>query len=83
MSFTPERFKTEETTLLEYGILFHDPLFIRIANEGWDASKTFHIKNLKFVTIPGFTFEISFGNIKASAANNGKDQAAAFTQPIS
>lgn len=83
MSFTPERFKTEETTLLEYGILFHDPLFIRIANEGWDDSKTFHIKNLNFVTIPEFTFEISFGSIKASAANNGKDQAAAFTQPIS
>lgn len=83
MSFTPERFKTEETTLLEYGILFHDPLFARIANEGWDASKTFDIKNLKFVTIPGFTFEASFGNIFASAGNSGKDGAASFTQPIS
>lgn len=83
MSFTPERFKTEETTLLEYGIQFHDHLFARIANEGWDDSKTFHIKNLKFVTIPGFTFEISLGGIKASAANNGKDLASTFTQPIS
>ncbi|CAM3905093.1 S-layer-like y domain-containing protein [Cohnella lubricantis] len=83
MSFTPERFKTEETTLLEYGILFHDPLFVRIANEGWDASKTFDIKNLKFVTIPEFTFEVSFGNIYASAANSGKEGAANFTQPIS
>lgn len=83
MSFTPERFKTEETTLLEYGILFHDPLFARIANEGWDESKTFDIKNLNFVTIPGFTFEISFGNIYASAVNSGKDGAARFTQPIS
>lgn len=83
MSFTPERFKTEETTLLEYGILFHDPLFARIANEGWDASKTIAIKNLQFVTIPGFTFEISFGNIYASAGNAGKEGAANFTQPIS
>ena len=83
MSFTPERVKTEETTLLEYGVLFHDPLFARIANEGWDASKTFDIKNLKFVTIPGFTFEVSFGNITASAGNSGKDGAASFTQPIS
>jgi hypothetical protein len=32
-------------------------LFARIANEGWDASKTFHIRNLKFVPIQGFTFE--------------------------
>lgn len=83
MNFTPERVVPEETGLLEYGVLFHDPLFARIANEGWDASKTFDIKNLKFVTIPGFTFEISFGNIYASAANSGKDGAAKFTQPIS
>lgn len=83
MSFTPERFKTEDTTLLEYGVLFHDPLFARIATEGWDETKTFNIKNLNFVTIPGFTFEISFGNIKASAENNGKEFAADFTQPIS
>ncbi|NMA74066.1 MAG: S-layer homology domain-containing protein [Bacteroidales bacterium] len=83
MSFTPERFKTEETTLLEYGILFHDHLFARIAEEGWDETKTFNIKNLQFVTIPGFTFEISFGNIKASANNSGKEFASDFTQPIS
>jgi len=83
MSFTPERFKEEETTLLEYGIQFHDKLFARIATEGWDETKTFHIKNLKFVTIPGFTFEISFGNITASAENNGKAEAAKFVEPIS
>jgi hypothetical protein len=83
MSFTPSRVVPEETTLLEYGILFHDPLFARIANEGWDATKTFDIKNLKFVTIPKFTFEVSFGNITASAINAGKQDAAAFTQPIS
>lgn len=83
MSFSPERVKPEETTLLEYGILFHDPLFVRIANAGWNANKTFDIKNLDFVTIPGFTFEISFGNITASAANAGKTGAANFTQPIS
>lgn len=83
MSFTPERFKEEETTLLEYGIQFHDKLFARIANEGWDENKTFHIKNLKFVTIPDFTFEISFGNVYASANNNGKDGADRFTEPIS
>lgn len=83
MSFTPERFKEEETTLLEYGIQFHDKLFARIANEGWDETKTFCIKNLKFVTIPGFTFEISFGNITASAENNGKAGASEFTRPIS
>lgn len=83
MSFTPERVKPEETTLLEYGIQFHDPLFARIANEGWDADKTFHIRNLQFVTLPGFTFEISLGNITASAANAGKEGAARFTRPIS
>jgi len=83
LSFTPERFKEEETTLLEYGIQFHDKLFARIAGEGWDASKTFHIRNLKFVPIQGFTFELSFGNIYASALNNGKEGASLFTQPIS
>lgn len=83
MSFTPERFKTEETTLLEYGILFHDGLFARMAAEGWDASKTFRIRNLQFVTIPDYTFELSFGNIIASAAGGGKEGAARFTQPIS
>lgn len=83
MSFTPERFKTEETTLLEYGVQFHDKLFVDIANNGWDATRTFDIKNLKFVTIPGFTFEISFGNVPASAGNSGKDLASNFTQPIS
>lgn len=83
MSFTPERFKAEETTMLEYGIQFHDKLFKDIASNGWDESKTFDIKNLKFVTIPGFTFEISFGNIPASAENSGKKMAADFTRPIS
>lgn len=83
MSFTPERFKEEETTLLEYGIQFHDKLFARIANEGWDENRTFHIRNLKFVTIPGFTFEISFGNVPASAENGGKAEASKFAEPIS
>jgi len=83
ISFTPNRTPDEETTLLEYGIQFHDKLFARIANEGWSASKTFDIKNLKFVTIPGYTFEISFSNVYASAANSGKEGAANFTQPIS
>ncbi|WP_168735883.1 S-layer homology domain-containing protein [Cohnella fermenti] len=83
MNFTPSRFVNEETGLLEYGVLFHDSLFTRIANEGWDPSKTFDIRNLKFVAIPGYTFEVSFGNIYASANNSGKDGAAQFTQPIS
>ena len=83
MSFTTDRFCAEDTTLMEYGVNFHDGLFARIANEGWDTTKTFDIKNLKFVTIPDFTFEISFGNITASAGNSGKDGAASFTQPIS
>ena len=83
LSFTPERFKPEETTLLEYGIQFHDKLFARIANEGWDETKTFHIRNLKFVPIQGFTFELSFGNIYASADNDGKEGAHLFTKPIS
>lgn len=83
MSFSPERFKVEETTLLEYGIQFHDHLFVRIANEGWDSTKTFKIKNLKFVTIPNYTFEFSLSDIYASAQNNGKQGAANFTKPIS
>jgi hypothetical protein len=83
MNFTPNRFPAEETTLLEYGVQFHDKLFARIANEGWNLSKTFDIKNLKFLTIPGYTFEISFGDIYASAVNAGKDGAANFTKPIS
>lgn len=83
MSFNTNRFCEEDTTLMEYGINFHDKLFANIANAGWDATKTFDIKNLKFVTIPGFTFEISLNKIAASAANNGKDKAADFTQPIS
>ncbi len=83
MSFTPERFKSEETTMLEYGILFHDKVFARIANAGWNSSKTIDIKNLKFVTIPGYTFEFSLSDIAASALNNGKQDAAKFTKPIS
>ncbi len=83
MGFTPERFKPEETTLLEYGILFHDKLFRRIALEGWNDSKTFIIKNLKFVTLPNYTFEISFGKIYASAVDSGKEGAHRFTRPIS
>jgi len=83
MSFMSNRIKAEETTLLEYGIQFHDKLFARIADEGWDETKTFHIRNLKFVSIPGFTFEISFGNIYASSANSGRDGASSFAQPIS
>lgn len=82
MSFTPERFKTEETTLLEYGILFHDKLFARIARESWSDVKTFAIKNLKFVPMPNYVFEISFNKIYASAANSGKEGAEHFTRPI-
>ncbi len=84
MSFTGERFVENETTgLMEYGIWFHDNLFVRIANEGWDLTKTFNIKNLKFVTIPGFTFEFSMSDIAASAEENGKKDAAKFTKTIS
>ncbi|WP_274653907.1 hypothetical protein [Paenibacillus humicola] len=83
MNFTPSRMVKEETSMLGYGVLFHDSLFTRIANEGWDASKTFDIKNLKFDSIPKYTFEISWGNIYASAKNSGKDGADKFTQPIS
>ena len=83
MSFNAGRVKEEETTLLAYGIQFHDPLFVRIANEGWDETKTFSVKNLKFVTLPEYTFEFSMADIYASAANNGKDGAAKFTKAIS
>lgn len=82
MNFTPNRFPDEETTLLEYGVQFHDKLFARIA-DGWSESKTFHVQNLKFVAMPEYTFEISLNDITASAANNGKDGAASFTKPIS
>ena len=61
MIFTPERVVPEDTSLLEYGILFHDALFIRIANAGWDASQTFKVKNLKFVSMPEYTFEFLDG----------------------
>ncbi len=84
MSFTGERVVENETTgLMEYGVWFHDNLFVRIANEGWDLTKTFNIKNLKFVTIPGFTFEFSMSDIAASAEENGKKDAAKFTKAIS
>ncbi len=83
MIFTPERVVPEDSSLLEYGILFHDALFIRIANAGWDASQTFKVKNLKFVSMPEYTFEFSMADIAASAENNGKQDAALFTKPIS
>ena len=83
MCFTPERVVPEATSLLEYGILFHDNLFIRIATDGWNADQTFNVKNLKFVTIPDYTFEFSMADIAASAENNGKQDAALFTKPIS
>lgn len=83
MSFTAARFKEEETTLMSYGIQFHDPLFVRIAENGWDATKTFGVKNLQFVTLPGYTFEFSMADIVASAENSGKEGAAEFTKAIS
>lgn len=83
MCFTPERMVPEATSLLEYGILFHDNLFIRIATDGWDADQTFNVKNLKFVTIPDYTFEFSMADIAASAENSGKQDAGLFTKPIS
>ncbi|MDR1541288.1 MAG: copper amine oxidase N-terminal domain-containing protein [Clostridiales bacterium] len=86
MSQTLPRFKTEETTLLDYGILFHDPLFVRLGNSGeWekDNDHTFNVKNLKFVAIPDYVFEISYSDIYASALNSGKDGASQFTKPIS
>lgn len=83
MIFTPERMVPEDTSLLEYGILFHDALFTRIANAGWDADKTFRVENLKFVSLPGYTFTFCMSDIAASAENNGKQDAALFTKPIS
>lgn len=83
MTFTPERVVPEDTSLLEYGILFHDALFIRLANAGWDAEKTFRVENLKFVSMPDYTFAFCMSDIAASAENNGKQDAALFTKPIS
>lgn len=83
MSFTADRFPNEETTLMSYGVQFHDKLFVRIATEGWDKTGTFGVKNLKFVTLPGYTFEFSMADIAASAENSGKEGAAAFTKAIS
>ena len=83
MSFTANRFPDEETTLMSYGIQFHDKLFARIADEGWDETGTFGVKNLKFVTLPGYTFEFSMADIYAFSANSGKEGAAKFTKAIS
>jgi len=83
VSMTRAHQVSEDARLLDYGILFRDALFAKIAERGWDASKTFHIRNLKFETIPGFTFEISWGNIYASAEKGGLEGAERFTQPIS
>ncbi len=83
MSFTAGRMPEEETTLMSYGIQFHDKLFVRIANEGWDETKTFSVKNLKFVTLPDYVFEFSMADIYASAENNGKEGASKFTKAIS
>ena len=41
------------------------------------------MKNLKFVSMPEYTFEFSMADIAASAENNGKQDAALFTKPIS
>ena len=83
MSCTPARSKPEETTLLAYGIQFHDPLFARIAAEGWNADKTFAVTNLRFVTLPEFTFAFSMADVYASAENGGREGAARFTKGIS
>lgn len=83
MSFTGERVVPETTGLMGYGVWFHDNLFARIAEEGWDDTKTFDIKNLQFVTMPGYAFELSFSDIAASAEDNGKKDANLFTKPIS
>ena len=84
MSFNSDRVPAEETTLFGYGINFHDNLFIRIANEGWDnETGTFGVKNLKFIPLPDYVFEFSMAKIYASAANSGKDGAANFTKAIS
>lgn len=83
MNFTSNRTPKAETTLFGYGIQFHDKLFTRIANEGWDETGTFGVKNLKFVTLPEYTFEFSMADIYASAENNGKEGAANFVKAIS
>ncbi len=83
MSFTAGRMPEEETTLMSYGIQFHDKLFSRIADEGWDETGTFSVKNLQFVTLPDYTFEFSMADIYASSANSGKEGAAKFTKAIS
>lgn len=83
MSFTVARHKPEETTLLAYGVQFHDPLFARIADEGWDEHKTFALTNLRFVPLPEYTFAFSMADIYASAAQGGKEGAKRFTKPIS
>ena len=83
MSFTAARVKPEETTLMSYGIQFHDHLFVRIAENGWDETKTFQVKNLQFVTLPDYTFEFSMADIYASAEDSGKEGAANFTKAIS
>ena len=98
MSFTAERTDTVETTaLLEYGVLFHDNLFVKYGNDDenpnkWTPDMTFNVKNLKFVTIPDYVFEFSMNNIYASAkagasfwgpGRPGTDGAAKFTTPIS
>ena len=83
MNFTSNRNPEEETTLFGYGIQFHDKLFARIANEGWDETGTFSVKNLKFVTLPDYTFEFSMADIYASAEDNGEEGAANFVKAIS
>ncbi len=83
MNFTSNRNPDEETTLFGYGIQFHDKLFARIANEGWDETGTFSVKNLKFVTLPGYVFEFSMADIYASAEDNGEEGADKFVKDIS
>ena len=83
MNYTSARSPKEETTLLGYGIQFHDKLFARLATEGWDRTKTFRVDNLKFVTLPDYTFQFSMADIYASAENSGKEGAAKFTKAIS
>ena len=82
MIFTPERIVPEDTSLMEYGINFHDALFARIA-DGWTPEDTFKVKNLRFVSIPDYTFEFSMADIVASAQNGGKEGAAQFTKAVS
>lgn len=83
LNFTSARTPKEEATLLGYGLQFHDKLFARLAKKGWDRTKTFRIENLKFVTLPDYTFEFSMADIYASAENNGREGAAKFTKAIS